>query len=739
MCVDLVVHAHGRCNYLCCGYHDGQYRTFRIMARAVKSSSLSAWRDHAGTLPPLLADALQACITQPVAEAECCDVLDLLGMLGCDAQTQAAALWFELARIDPALWATQAARLPAELQRLVVGQQAAEQVWALHAQRSPDGAAEGLRRLLLAIVRDLRVVFVLLARQLARMRAAASLPVEQGAALARLTRDIHAPLANRLGIWQLKWELEDLAFRFLQPEVYQRIAKLLDERRADREGFIRDALAELQQALTAAGIPADLAGRPKHIYSIWKKMQRKALDFSDLYDIRAVRVLVDNVTDCYAALGVVHARWPHLPGEFDDYIARPKSNGYQSLHTAVLGPAGRTLEVQIRTHQMHRANELGVAAHWRYKEGGSSDAEFEAKIAWMRKLLEPRGGDDDSALAAELHTELLEDRVYLLTPKGEVFDLARGATVLDFAYLVHTEVGHRCRGAKVNGRIVPLTFQPQSGDRVEILTAKLGEPSRDWLSPHHGYLNTSRARDKVRAWFSRIAHDANLAVGRSMFERELKRLALPTADVAKLPAHFHLKNHDELLIALALGELTPGQISRVLQEAAQPAESMPSTLPVNARTITPDHGALSIEGIGNLLTTLARCCQPLPGDQVRGFITKGRGVSVHRADCGSLARLARRDPDRVIEVSWGRAATRAYEVDIELRGYDRKGLQKDVTGIISNAGTHIIASSSRLIASTGEVEMRFTLRVRDFDQLSTLLGKLVALPNVVDVRRVGVG
>ncbi|UJM93050.1 MULTISPECIES: bifunctional (p)ppGpp synthetase/guanosine-3',5'-bis(diphosphate) 3'-pyrophosphohydrolase [Rhodanobacter] len=710
------------------------------MAPIVEPPPLSRWRERAGALPPLLADALEACATRAVDQAGCADVLELLSMLGCDAQTQAAALWFELARIDPALWAERRAALPTELQRLVDGQQAAERVWALHAQRPPQGAAEGLRRLLLAIVRDLRVVFVLLARQLARMRAAPARPEGERQALARLTRDIHAPLANRLGIWQLKWELEDLAFRYLQPDTYRRIANLLDERRADREAFIRDSLAELQRALEAAGIQAELAGRPKHIYSIWKKMQRKSLDFSDLYDIRAVRVLVDNITDCYAALGVVHALWPHLPGEFDDYIARPKANGYQSLHTAVIGPQGKTLEVQIRTHAMHRANELGVAAHWRYKEGGSADAEFEAKIAWMRKLLEPRG-EDDSALAAELQTELLEDRVYLLTPKGEVFDLARGATVLDFAYLVHTEVGHRCRGAKVNGRIVPLTFQPQSGDRVEILTGKLAEPSRDWLSPHHGYLNTARAKEKVRAWFRKIAHDANLAVGRGMFERELKRLALSNADVGKLPAHFHLKNHDELLVALALGEVTPGQIARVLQEAAQPAEPVvtQSSAPVASRHATLDHSALRIEGIGNLLTTLARCCQPLPGDPVRGFVTKGRGVSVHRADCGSLARLARRDPDRVIEVSWGSATAQAYEVDIELRGYDRKGLQKDVTSVVSNAGTHIIASSSRLFVHTGEVEMRFTLRVRDFEQLSTLLGKLLALPNVLDVRRVGTG
>ena len=705
------------------------------MAFAVKTSTLPDWRARAGELPPVMAAALDACAQQQVAEAECCDVLDLLALLGCDAQTQAAALWFELARAAPAVWAVQGAKLPAELKRLVEGQQAAEQIWALHAQHAPTAATEGLRRLLLAIVRDLRVVFVLLSRQLARMRAAAALPAEQSAALARLTRDIHAPLANRLGIWQLKWELEDLAFRFLQPDVYKRIARLLDERRGDREKFIRDVLAELQQTLQATGVHAELAGRPKHIYSIWKKMQRKSLDFSDLYDIRAVRILVDDVADCYAALGVVHARWPHLPGEFDDYIARPKANGYRSLHTAVLGPAGKTLEVQIRTHQMHHANELGVAAHWRYKEGGSSDVEFEAKIAWMRKLLEPRG-DDDRALAADLHNELLEDRVYLLTPKGEIFDLSHGATVLDFAYLVHTEVGHRCRGAKVNGRIVPLTFQPQSGDRVEILTTKLGEPSRDWLSPHHGYLTTSRAKDKVRAWFRRIAHDANVAAGRAMFERELKRLALPTMDVAKLPAHFHLKNHEELMVALALGEIVPGQISRVLQEAAQPTPPAPAYV---ARPPTLDHSALSIDGIGNLLTTLARCCQPLPGDTVRGFVTKGRGVSVHRADCVSLARLARRDPERVIDVSWGNAANQAYEIDIEVRGYDRKGLQKDVTGVISNGTAHIIASSSRLFARTGEVEMRFTLRVRDFEQLSALLVKLTVLPNVVDARRVGVG
>ena len=708
-----------------------------VQAAPTARQGLAQWRERAGPVPPVLGDALDACASLSAGQAETADVLDLLAMLGCDAQTQAAALWFEMARADAALWAAREPALPPELQRLVAGQLAAEKVWDLHAQHGADHGAEGLRRLLLAIIRDVRVVFILLARQLARMRLASAWPEAERQSLARLTRDIHAPLANRLGIWQLKWELEDLSFRYLQPDTYKRIARLLDERRVDREEFIRESLDVLRNALAAAGIHADLAGRPKHIYSIWKKMQRKSLEFSDLYDIRAVRVLVDSVADCYGALGVVHTLWPHLPGEFDDYIARPKGNDYRSLHTAVVGPRGKTLEVQIRTHEMHRINELGVAAHWRYKEGGTGDSEFEAKIAWMRQLLEPRP-DSDGDLAADLHTELLEDRVYVLTPKGEVVDMPHGATVLDFAYHVHTEVGHRCRGAKVNGRIVPLTFQPSSGDRVEVLTAKVAEPSRDWLSPHHGYLHTSRAKEKVRTWFRRIAHDANLAAGRAIFEKELKRLALPAADVGKLPAHFHLKTHDELLVALALGEVAPGQIARALQEAAAPAAAVtPSAAPPAARQAARDHSALSIEGVGNLLTTLARCCQPLPGDPVRGFVTKGRGVSVHRADCASLARLARRDPDRVIEVEWGKASAQAYEVDVELHGYDRKGLQKDVTSVISNASAHIIASSSRVFARTGEVEMRFTLRVRDFEQLSGLLARLVALPNVVDARRVG--
>ena len=397
--------------------------------------------------------------------------LDVLEPLATGAATRNAFLLHEAALSGCEFDAVELQAFGTEVAELVEGQRAAEKVWSLYAQRTSPGAAEGLRRLLLAIIRDLRVVFILLARQLVRMRMAAELDEGERRALAQLTSDIHAPLANRLGIWQLKWELEDLAFRYLQPETYRRIAQLLDERRSDREAWIAQARGLLQAALEKAGITAEIGGRPKHISSIWKKMQKKGLDFSSLYDIRALRVLVPDVPSCYAALGVVHSLWPFIAGEFDDYIASPKGNNYQSLHTAVIGPDNRTLEVQIRSHDMHAYAELGFAAHWRYKEGGGGDASFERKIAWMRQLLESRDdADDDAALLAGFRTDVIDDRVYLLTPKGQVMDLPKGATVLDFAYLIHTSVGHRCRGAKVNGRIVPLTFQPVSGDRIEILT-----------------------------------------------------------------------------------------------------------------------------------------------------------------------------------------------------------------------------------------------------------------------------
>lgn len=700
------------------------WRAAQILAPAEDSLGLAL------ELAIAAADKLQ------LDEAELVAILHQLQQLNSDNDSLTATILHalqmagvDIVRESPAIYSS-------AVHDLIDGQQAAEKVWSLYAVHSGGGNAEGLRRLLLAIIRDRRVVFILLVRQLVRLRGASQLALEQQRALAKLTADIHAPLANRLGIWQLKWELEDLALRYAQPEVYLRIVRLLDERREDRETFIQDTIARLHQTLAENGIAAELAGRPKHIYSIWRKMSRKGGDFSTLYDIRAIRILVSDVSNCYAALGIVHSLWPHVPGEFDDYIAHPKGNNYQSLHTAVIGPEGKTLEIQIRSHDMHAHAELGVAAHWRYKEGGGGDASFERKIAWMRQLLESKDEreDADTALLAGFRTDMLEDRVYLLTPNGQVMDLPRGATVLDFAYHVHTDVGHRCRGAKVNGRIVPIGFQPVTGDRVEILTGKAIEPHRDWLSPHHGYLHTHRARHKVRAWFKRVDLEANLAAGRALFERELKRLALGTVNIEALPPKFQLQTHEDLLLALAIGDISTSQLARMLheQQVAPTRELSKPNLPPVAR---PTRDAITIEGVGNLLTTIARCCQPLPGDPIVGFITKGRGVSIHRTDCGSLAHLRARDPNRVIEVEWGRTHAQSYEVDVVLRGYDRKSLHKDVTTVITAASAHMLAVDARVDTTSGIATMRFALRVNDYGQLSALLAQLSGVPNIIEARR----
>ena len=705
-----------------------------------KSASLGAWlaRAAGGDEALVLAsDALkQANAESKLAgvEAEMLATLQLLESLDLDRETPAAYVLHTLQENGVALDAARLAKLPAGLHDLLDGQRAAEKVGTLHKARS-GGNAVGLRRLLLAIIRDLRVVFILLARQRARLRAADKLEPEQRRELAQLTADIHAPLANRLGIWQLKWELEDLAFRYLQPDTYRRIVRLLDERRSERDTFIESTIRTLRGALEKAGLKADIAGRSKHIYSIWKKMQRKGGDFSALYDIRAVRLLVDDVAACYAALGVVHTLWPPIPSEFDDYIARPKGNNYQSLHTAVVGPQGKTLEVQLRTHEMHAFAERGVAAHWRYKEGGGADQSFERKIAWMRQLLETKEeSGDEATLLAGFKTDLLEDRAYLLTPAGEVVDLPRGATVLDFAYTVHTDVGHRTRGAKVNGRIVPLTFQPVSGDRVEILTGKTAEPRRDWMNAQSGFLTTQRARAKVRAWFKKIDHDINLAAGREILDREFKRLALHNVELESLPPKFQYKTLDDFLIALALGDITAGHVARMLHEAQAPAA--PAAAPVTTRPPKRDKDAIVIEGVGNLLTTIARCCQPLPGDAIAGYITQGRGVSIHRADCTSFARLRARDPSRAIEVEWGGARKADYDVDLVVRGYDRKGLHKDVTNVIAGANINLVAVNARVDPTTGLVTMNFSVRVADFEQLSALLGRIAGVPNVIEARRV---
>ncbi len=694
--------------------------------------TLAAWlqqpRRETAPLPEQVLAAMGQYPLAPAAEAELAHTLAELDVLRADSATLSAAALFAC---------VPEAEIPAGLvpQALIEGQREAGKVWSIYAERAAPGNAEGLRRLLLAIVRDLRVVLILLTRQLVRLRAAAGKPSAATTALARLSADIHAPLANRLGIWQVKWEMEDLIFRILQPETYRRIAHLLDEKRGDRERFIEDAKRQLREALDQAGVHGEVAGRPKHIFSIWKKMQRKQLDFDELYDIRAVRVLVDDVAACYTVLGLVHGLWTPVPSEFDDYIANPKGNSYRSLHTAVIGPSGKVLEVQIRTFDMHEHAELGVAAHWRYKEGGAGDAEFERKIAWMRQLLDAGKdeGNEESALLAGLSTELIEDRIYALTPQGKVVDLPRGGTVLDFAYHVHTEVGHRCRGAKVNGRIVPLTFQPASGDQVEILVSKSGEPRRDWLVAGAGYLASARARDKVRAWFHRLDHARNVQAGRDLLDRELKRLNLHQINLELALSRFKLARLDDLHVAVALGDIGCSQVARALHEATQApvAQKQGGTL---AKPPKPARG-FTIEGVGNLMVQLARCCQPVAGDPIAGYLTQGRGVSVHRAGCKSFAALAVRSPQRVLPVEWGREEAQSYSVNVVVRAWDRKWLLKDLTNVIGTANVHVLAVNSRLDERRNSVELRFTLKVADFEQLGELLGKLTAVPGVTEAMR----
>lgn len=711
------------------------------MTVSAPPEALAGWLDRQPDLPalrPLLA-AMRSCAEPPPPLA--LSTLEVLEQLRADVEVQAAALL----HLHPPLLAAAAPALAKSpgVRQLLDGLQASEQVAMLHAKRDGRGGSEGLRRLLLALIRDLRVVLILLARQLVRMREAAKQGEPARRALAELTADIHAPLANRLGIWQLKWELEDLAFRYLHPETYQRIARLLDEKRAGRERFIEEAKAKLRELLAEAGIEAEVDGRPKHIFSIWKKMQRKGLEFHELYDVRAIRVLVGDVAQCYAALGLVHQQWTPVPEEFDDYIARPKGNDYRSLHTAVIGSDGRPFEVQIRTRAMHEQAELGVAAHWRYKEGGKSEASFERKVAWMRQLLEGREGEDEGELLAGFNTELLEDRKYVLTPRGEVIDLPHEGTVLDFAYHVHTEVGHRCRGAKVNGRIVPLDFRPASGDQVEILTSKTGEPRRDWLQAGNGFLASGRARDKVRNWFHKLDRERNVLAGKELLEKELRRVAMMQADLTPVLGRFRVDSIEALQEALALGDIGPSQVSRALHEHLQ-SQLPPAAAPAKAADKAPprqltrgEGGNFTVEGVGNLLTQLARCCQPVPGDAIAGYLTRGRGVSIHRQDCAALQRLLARQPDRQLPVNWAAAGNARYEVGVQIRAYDRKWLLKDLTNVVAQSDVTIVAIHSTLDSARGLADVRLTLRVGDFGQLSQLLGRLDAVPGVQDARRLG--
>jgi GTP pyrophosphokinase len=592
--------------------------------------------------------------------------------------------------------------------------------------------SEALRKMLLAVVSDVRLVLVRLAEQLYRLRAAKDASPGVRASLALETREIYAALANRLGVWQLKWELEDLAFRYDDPDTYLEIAKALNEKRAERESFIAAIVEKLQDELNNNGIRADISGRPKHIYSIYRKMQRKDRGLESLYDIRAVRILVASVSECYAALGVVHNLWPYIPGEFDDYIANPKENDYRSLHTAVIGPQGKTVEIQIRSQEMHNHAELGVAAHWRYKEGAATPAAFDQKIRFLRQLLEPT--EDGVDLIDQIRDDFFEDRVYAVSPKGDVVELPAGATPLDFAYSVHTQVGHRCRGAKINGRIVPLTYHIQNGDQVEIITGKQAHPSRDWLSPKLGYLAGSRSRAKVRNWFRAQDRDQHLRQGREILDRELSRLSIKdvaTDDIAKKLKH---RDTEALCVSLGSGDLTSAAIATALQHLrGNDPQSLKARRPVKRPETRPN--SVGVVGIGDLLCNFARCCRPVPPERIVGYITQGRGVSIHRQDCGNFLGLKLRSPERVLDTSWGDSDKGSYPVDLTLHAFDRSGLIRDITSVLADEGANVLNLNTHTDKASLQVMMSLSVEIRDLQTLSAAINRLEQLPNVVSVRR----
>ncbi len=623
-----------------------------------------------------------------------------------------------------------------DISRFIIGLQQLNQ-FSLPGSWQPGEAlavqqSEALRKMLLAVVSDVRLVLVRIAEQLFRLREARNLHATAQQSLAIETREIYAPLANRLGVWQLKWELEDLAFRYIDTPTYLGIAKALNEKRTEREDFIESVKIQLQSELQSNGIDGDISGRPKHIYSIWRKMQRKDRGLDTLYDIRAVRILVEDVNECYAALGIVHNLWSYIPGEFDDYIANPKENDYQSLHTAVIGPEGKTVEVQIRSHDMHNHAELGVAAHWRYKEGGATPAAFDQKIRFLRQLLEPT--DDGADLLDQIRDDFFEDRVYAVSPKGDVVELPANATPLDFAYHVHTQVGHRCRGAKINGRIVPLTHNVQNGDQIEIITGSQAQPSRDWLSPKLGYLAGARARAKVRNWFRLQDRDQHLRQGREILDRELARLSekdVATDDIATKLKH---KDTESLCVALGAGDLTSASIATALQNLR--GVELPTIRPrrhSKPHDTKPD--SVVVTGVGGLLCNFARCCRPVPPEPIVGYITQGRGVSIHRQDCGNFLGLNQRSPERVLETSWGESDKGSYPVDLTLHAFDRSGLIRDITSVLADEDANVLELKSRADKESMQVIMALSLEIRDLPTLSTAITRLELLPNVVSVRR----
>ncbi len=672
----------------------------------------------------------------------------ILAGLKLDAGAVRAALLIGLPAAGVFDSAEVTARFGTDAAALVAGVARMDEIRVLPATGSAEdrsAQAERLRKMLLAMVEDIRVVLIKLAERTQALRYLMTCGPDSAAVRQRSARevlDLFAPLANRLGVWQLKWELEDLSLRALEPDAYKTIAKMLDERRLDRTRYIEDVVETLKRELAAAEIRADVTGRPKHIYSIWNKMQRKQAGIDALYDIRAVRILVDDVKDCYAALGIVHHLWTPLPHEFDDYVAKPKANDYRSLHTAVIGPEDKPLEVQIRTYEMHQHSEYGVAAHWRYKESGHKgvrrDPAFEDRIAWLRQVLDWKDAVADATeWLSAFKSSLFTDTIYVLTPQGRVVDLPQGATPVDFAYSVHTTLGHRCRGARVNGALVPLNHVLKNGQQVEIVTAKQGGPSRDWLNPDLGYTHSHRARTKVRQWFKAQQLDATLAQGRAIVERELQRAGATAVNLDAVAGKAGLTRADELFAGVARDEINLRQIQLAIRAVIAPAaseapEAEPELLARQSRA-NDSAGGIMILGVDRLLTHLARCCKPAPPDAIVGFVTRGRGVTIHRQNCAAAGRMREREPERVIAADWGAARDEVFPVDVALEALDRQGLLRDVTEVFSRERVNVTAANT--LTRDVRVRMAFTLEVKGLDALQRALALVREVPGVLSAGR----
>ncbi len=674
-------------------------------------------------------------------------IVTALAALRADPETRAAGLLFAVPEYLDGAETQIAERFGAPIANLVMG------VWKLDrlrvvtrsltgADKSSKGAqAETLRKMLLAMVEDIRVVLIRLASRTQTLRYLARGESDLRPAIARDTLDIYAPLANRLGVWQLKWELEDLSFRFIEPDKYKQVARMLDERRAERETFIHESIETLKRELQAAGINAEVSGRPKHIYSIYNKMHTKGLDFDELYDVRGLRVLVDTQRDCYTVLGLVHNLWQPIPGEFDDYISRPKGNNYRSLHTAVFGADGRALEVQIRTHEMHKHAELGVAAHWRYKERGTPGAgkeasgrdSFDDRIAWLRQMLAWRDEIVDSAdWVEQTKRAALSDTIYVFTPQGRVVDLPQGATPVDFAYSLHTDVGHRCRGAKVDGVMVPLDYKLQNGQRVEVVTAKTGGPSRDWLNPQLNYLQSNRARNKVRQWFNAEELARTIASGRTIVEREMHREGALKTRLDQVAQSLGFTKTDDLFAAVGRDEIGPRALQIALRGRTEETPPPEDALIAKKSKADATGSAILIVGVDRLMTQLARCCKPVPPDAIVGFVTRGRGISVHRADCKSLAHLLTVQPERSIEADWGDKPA-MFPVDIAVQANDRQGLLRDISEVLSRERINVTAVKT--LSRQNVATMEFTVEVSDLPHLRRALSLIHEVSGVMSARR----